>query len=143
MKRKSIIITCGIFVFIAIIAMLVFVFNGKTGTEQNSFNITGTWEVAAVVENNTPHLVDGEFMTFNESIASDFRDGNAKPYITSKYEVRVEDKLKLVLSDISREYIIDSKTDNHIRLYEGPNKFLVLLRQSDDSIILKSNKSSI
>lgn len=129
MKKKVVYIICGAVILAALIGMLIFIFNGNNAgsdDEQKTINLVGTWEVAAVVQNDTPTFADEEFMVFTEDKASNYRSGNSEPFASSSYEISADSKL--ILPDISRNYTIDQKTDNCVRLYETADKYLLLIR---------------
>lgn len=128
MKKNLIYIICGVVVVALLAAMLIFIFSGDDSSSQGenaAVNFEGTWEVAAVVQNETPTFVDKEFMVFTADKAESFKDGKTEAFASSAYEISAN---KLVLPDISREYIIDKKSDNIIRLYETTDKYLLLIK---------------
>lgn len=135
MKKKVVYIACGAVILAALIGMLIFVFSGNDGEktgEKDMVSLVGTWEVAAVVQNDVPTFVDEEFMVFDENKASNYRSGDSEPFASSSYEISADNKL--ILPDISRNYTIDKKTENYVRLYENADKYLLLVRYQNSDM---------
>ncbi len=126
MKKKAPIIVCGVVVIVAIIAMVVFVFSGSNDVPVESVNMEGTWKVAVYVNNGTVSIIDNEYMIFGEDSVSDYRDSTTEAYATSSYTI--DESLQLALPDISRNYSIEKYTENYVRLYEGQNVYMELIR---------------
>lgn len=133
MKKKVLFITCAVVALIAVAAMLIFVFSGNDdpAPEQKALDISGTWEVVAMVQNDSPVFLDGQYMTFLEDNAKCYKDGNKTPYAESSYNV--EGNI-LNLPDIGREYTVTVDTKNYIRLYESPEKWMVLIRYPNSDL---------
>lgn len=133
MKKKVLFISLAVIVFAAIVAMIAFVLSGNDdpGNEPYAFNISGTWAVVANVDNGSPLFIDGQFMTFSADSASSYKDGSKEPFVTSSYTI-VGNTLKL--SDISREYTFTVDTQNYIRLYESPTKWMILVRYPNSDL---------
>lgn len=126
MKKKvvwtvSMIVSLGL-----LVAMICFVLLGGHSKKTEVYDVTGTWKVVAMVENDVPVFLDCEYMTFNEPQACDYRDNLDTPFVTSKY--RVTEKNALELQDLGKKYVIEAKTDNICRLYEDDKKYLLLVR---------------
>lgn len=134
MKKKISFIICGIFVFIALICMIIFVLTGKSNDMGNTeiVNLIGTWEVAATVENSIPTFSENQFITFNETKASIYKDNNNEPYAMSTYEITTDNKLNL--PDISHNYVISEATNNCMSLYETKEKYMLLIRCKNDNM---------
>ena len=131
MKKKTLIITItSVFVLAAIITLLIFVFSGNPTADVKSVNLNGTWKVAAQFSNDSASLPENEFMVFTDDTATAHRDGAA--IATSKYEFSNGTNLKL--PDISREYTVERKTDNHIRFYESAAVYMDLIRYPNDDL---------
>lgn len=133
MKKKIGYIVCGFVVLALLVGMLVFVFSGsKDVTLPESINIDGVWEVAAVVENDNPIFIDNEYMVFEENSASAYKDEKPEPYAKSTFKITNDGQLSL--PDISRNYKVDKKTDNCIRLYENAEKYMILIRYPNSDL---------
>ncbi len=131
--RKRIAFSVSIvFIAAAIFAMLFFALSGKGSAEADAVNLSGTWEVAASVENGKAALAEDEFMVFEAEMAYAYREGSSEPYASSKYEVHSGKELTLRLPDISRQYVIDLKSENYICLYENPESHIRLIRYPDE-----------
>ncbi len=130
MKKKALYISCAAVVVAAIAVMLIFVLSGNNDenypNNKEPVDIAGTWEVAAVVQNEIPTFVDNEFMKFDTDKAYSYKNSNSEPYASSSYSIS-EDNI-LSLPDIGREYTIDNKNADYIRLYESAEKYMVLIR---------------
>jgi len=103
MKKKVIIGVVAAVVAIAIAVMLVFVFSGKNA--ENAFDLSGVWKVAANVNDGVVAIPQNEYMVFSHEEASDYRDGNTEPYVTSSYrsagdvlELQTSQELIILLS---------------------------------------------
>jgi len=127
MNKKVIYAICILFIVVVTGGLLIFVFSGdKDSEEVKKYDIKGTWEVIAQVEKDVPTYVDNQFMIFDSEKAYSYKDDTSKPYATSIYEVTEDNKV--VLSEISREYVLDGKTENYMRLYENKDKYLLLIK---------------
>lgn len=127
MKKNILYVLCAVVIIALLTAMLVFIFSGDHDTyESKTVELSGTWELVAVVQNDQPIFIENEFMIFTDSNADNYKNKSKEPYISSAYEI--SDGTKLILSDISKEYIIDKKTDNIMRLYESKDKYMLLIR---------------
>lgn len=136
MKKKNLIlIICAIIVVAALAASLIFVLSGNTdnpGSNENGkpISLTGTWLVAANYTNDAPVFTDGQFMIFTDSQASMYKDASGDAYAESSYTVNEANQL--ILSDISREYKVDQKTANCVRLYDTTNTYMLLVKNSKE-----------
>ncbi|MBQ8689030.1 MAG: hypothetical protein IJ515_01540 [Clostridia bacterium] len=92
--------------------------------ENTTSAFDGTWEIVSQVTASTHVLIDNQFVVIGNGSLSMYKDGSATPYATSSYKV---ENGKLILPDISREYDVEVKTANHIRLFAG-GAGLVLVR---------------
>lgn len=134
MKKKVICIICGIFIFVAIVAMIFFAVGGKDDMQQSqTISIEGTWKVAAYINNGEVSIIDFEYMVFANNIANDFRDGNELPFISSKYTFD-SNTMILELIDVSKKYTVERYTDNYIRLYETKEVYLELIRYPNEDM---------
>lgn len=124
MKRKLVFIFCGIFIVTAIVAMLIFIFSGKSGVSAEKVNMEGTWKVATYIKDGSTTLVNNEYMVFDAESVSNYRDGLI--YVTSRY--LIDDNLLMQLTDISRKYSIEKYTENYVRLYEDQSVYMDLIR---------------
>ena len=132
MKKKIIYIFCGIFLISMILFLTLFAISGEDLNSDIEIDIEGTWRVVTYVNNNTVELVENEFMVFSNGWAEAYRDGSIEPYASSSFIIDSSGKLEL--SDISRTYIIDDKSQNHIRLYENSNVYMYLIRYPEEDM---------
>jgi len=134
MNKKTLILTiCAILVVIALAVSLIFIFSGDTENPDQTggdkaFSLTGTWLVVANYVNDSPVFTDGQFMIFTDTNAAMYKDATGDAFAQSSYTVNEVNQL--ILSDISREYKIDKKTDNCIRLYDTATTYMLLVRNS-------------
>lgn len=126
MKKKVVVIACGVVIVAAIAAMLIFAFGGKNDVPAVTVNMEGTWKVVSYINNGNATIVDSEYMVFTADSVRDYRDGEAEPFVTSKYTI--DKNLLLQLTDISRKYTVEKRTENHIRLYESNEIYMELIR---------------
>ncbi len=133
MKRKILFITGTVIALIAIAIMLAFAFGGKDEPvpQPEPNNLAGTWEVVEIIDNDKPMFLDGQFMTFTESEAKSYKDGSKEPFATSSYKLTGN---TLKLPDIGREYTVTIDTENYIRLYESPTRWMVLIRYPNSDL---------
>ena len=139
MKKKAPWIIGGAILVVAVVLLIVFALGGKETAPTKEINLEGTWKVAVYVTNQTVNIVDQEYMVFDKETVKDYRDGATEPFVSSKYTLNEND---LSLSDISKNYTVDIRTDNYIRLYESENTYLELIRyqNSDMSTITVSSE---
>ena len=131
MKKKSvIIIAVSAFVLVAIAMLLIFVFSGNSMDDMKAIELNGTWKVAAYFSNGSPTLPENEYMIFNDDTATAYRDGAT--IATSTYSLTGGTILEL--SDISRQYTIERRTDNYIRLYESSSVYMELIRYPKEDL---------
>lgn len=130
MKKKVIIGVVAAVVAIAIAVMLVFVFSGKNA--ENAFDLSGVWKVAANVNDGVVAIPQNEYMVFSHEEASDYRDGNTEPYVTSSYRSAGD---VLELPDISRTYNIAQQTEGYISLYTNDTTFMTLVKAENEAIL--------
>ena len=131
MKRRGFLITGGIVVAAALIAMLVFVFSGNRAEDPTPIDLDGTWKVAVYTSDGNITIIENEYMVFHENVASDYRDGGSSPYAASKYTL---ENNELELPDISRKYTVDQKSGNYIRLHEKQGVYLDLIRYKNEDM---------
>lgn len=133
MKKTGIYILCTVIVVAAVAAALVFALGGKEDApEVQKPDLTGTWTVAAVYTNDTPTFTPGQYMVFSGTDAAMYKDGNATPFASSSYSVNEANQL--LLPDISREYKIDKKTANCVRLYENTTQYMLLIKHGSTTL---------
>lgn len=114
--------------------MILFILSGKNEMNTTFFNLVGTWEVVVSVEDKTVALVSNEFIIFDSDKVYNYKNNTSVPYISSKYEIDFDDEVVLKLTDISRKYVIDSKGENCINLYETPSKHICLIRRPNENL---------
>ena len=135
MKKKSIIIIASsVFVFVAIAALLFFVLSGNPNDDMKTIELNGTWKVASYFSNGSPTLPENEYMIFTDDVAIAHRNGVA--IATSTYSLT--NGTSLELSDIARQYTVERRTDNYIRLYESTNVYMELVRYPNDDLSVPS-----
>lgn len=130
MKKKTGIIVASAVVLVAIVALLIFVFSGKN--EVQTIDLTGVWKVTSNVVEGTVTIPQNEYMVFDGSIASDYRDGASTPYVTSKYNVSGD---VLELSDISRTYHLAVHNGAYVSLYTSENTFMTIVKAASEEIL--------
>lgn len=131
MKKKSImIIVVSALVCITIAALLIFVFSGESNDNVKTIELNGTWKVVAHFTNETPQLSENEYVTFTDDRAVARKDGAT--IADSAYTLTGGRKLEL--SDISRQYTLERRTDNYIRLYETESTYMDLVRYPNDDL---------
>lgn len=140
MKKKSIAIAvCSVLVVAALVVSLVFVFSGK-GEEPvaqgSKLNLKGTWLVVANYTNDSPVFIENQYMIFTDSEAAMYKNSTGDAFAKSSY--LINEANQLVLSDISREYKVEQKTDNCVRLYENANAYMLLVRNSSEERKIES-----
>ena len=136
MKKRSVFLIVGsILVVAAIAASLIFVFSGNdenggdiTDPPAKELRLNGTWLVVANYVNDAPVFIDNQFMIFTDTEAAMYKDTTGEAYAKSSYTV--DDANQLILSDLSRQYKIAQKSDNCIRLYDGTDTYMLLIRNS-------------
>ncbi len=133
MKKKSLaLIICAAFVVVALAVSLIFVFSGA-GKEpekepSNTVSLPGTWVVVASFTGDVPTYTDGQFMIFTNNHVALYKDPTGEAYAESDYTLNESGKMKL--PDLSREYRVDRKSENCVRLYENASTYLLLVRNS-------------
>lgn len=137
MKRKNLLwIAGGIFLAIAVVVMLVFVFSGDN-TPQNPdkemIKLDGTWKVAAYIQGSTYTLPEKEYFSFANDRACAYRGDTTTPFAESAYTLTASTypNLELNLSDIGRKYTVSVITDNYIRFYESSTVYTDLIRYAN------------
>lgn len=132
MKKPVIIAVCAV-VVVALIASLAFVFS-NSGEEpiQTKVDLGGSWKVVLVSNNEVPTFVEDQYVVFTADSVSFYKDDLTKANTTSNYVI--DDANYLKLADISREYVLDKKSDNCIRLYENAETYLALIRTASEKL---------
>lgn len=120
-------------VAVAIIALVVFVFSGKS--EKVSLELNGIWKVAKNVTDGSISIPQDEYMVFRDGEASDYRDGNPEPFVKSSYKISGD---VLELPDLSRTYHIAKQTEQYISLYTADDTYIALV-QADSEETLKGS----
>ena len=122
MKKKVCVGVAIAIVAVALIALIIFVFSGKSA--ETSLELNGVWKVAKNVTDGSISIPQNEYMIFSNGEASDFRDGNAAPFAKSSYRISGD---VLELPDISRTYHIAQKTEQYISLYTADDTYISLV----------------
>ena len=127
----------GIIVIAAIAISLIFVFSGN---ENNGGDITdppaeettleGTWRIVANFLNDAPVFVNDQYIIFTDKEVSMYKDATGEAYAKSAYTL--DEANQLSLSDLSKQYKLVKKTDSCIRLYDGTDTYMLLIRNSSD-----------
>lgn len=128
--KKSLVITLGVvFVVAALIVAIIFTLGGQEEPPKNEpASLEGNWLVPALYVNDVPTFVQNQSMSFSKDQASMYKDNSSTPFASSVYTIN--EAGQLILSDISREYKVDKKTDNCVRLYENATTYMLLVRNS-------------
>lgn len=129
MKKPIVIAICAAVVVVALVLSLLFVFSGKgkePAPQENDFSIVGTWHIVANITKGVPVFVEDQYVTFDATKAHMYKDATDDAYEESSYTIRKDGYL--VLNDTSAEYRMDCKTDNCIRLYDGADYYMLLVR---------------
>lgn len=125
MKKKGLIVSGGILIVAVIITSVFFILYGDKGNiSTTTVKLDGTWCVYQYAENK---IVD-EFMVFNNGSVSDYRAGSEDPYVISSYSY---DNGKLVLPDISKEFVVRVVSDNNIILVEPDTREWKMIKVSN------------
>ena len=139
MKKRSIFLIVGtILVIAAIAASLIFIFSGNdenggdiTQPPAQELSLKGTWHLVANFVKDVPAPVENQFVIFSDHQVSMFKDATGEAYAQSAYTLN--DANQLILSDISKEYKLSKKSDNCIRLYDGTDTYMLLVRNCTDA----------
>lgn len=132
MKKNVIYVACGSFIIIAVIGLLLFIFSGENLTEKKDFDIDGRWRVVTYINNGEVNLIENEFMIFSDNHADAYRDGKEQPYASSNFTINSSQQM--LLPEISKKYIIDIRSENHIRLYESADTYMYLIRYPNEDM---------
>ena len=142
MKKPVIIILAAVIVVAAIVVSLIFALGGSENEQKPQLlDVSGEWTVVAQYNNDVPTFVENQRMTFADGKAAMYKDGGAEPYAQSGYVVNEANRL--ILADISREYKIDKKTDNCIRLYENTATYMLLIKKGTASDSALNNEAVV
>lgn len=139
MKKKNLLfIAGGIFIAVALAAMLLFVFSGDENGESEavSIKLDGAWKVVAYIQAGTTNIPEQEYFVFSGDTANAYRNDKANPYATSTYTFTAGTypNWELNLPDISRKYTVSVVTDNYIRLYENSSVYMELIRYANNDL---------
>ena len=127
MKKKVCIGAAAVIVAIAIIALTVFVFAGKT--DKATLELDGVWKVVKSVTDGSMSIPQSEYMVFCDGEASDYRNGDPVPFAKSMYKIAGD---TLELSDISRTYHIAQQTEQCISLYTADDTYIALVKADSE-----------
>ena len=137
-KNNLLFVVGGIFIAIALIAMLLFVFSGDDNGEPEavSIKLDGAWKVVAYIQTGTTNIPEQEYFVFFGDTANAYRNDKANPYATSTYTFTAATypNWELNLPDISRKYTVSVVTDNYIRLYENSSVYMELIRYANNDL---------
>jgi hypothetical protein len=139
MKKRSVfMIVGGIIVIAAIAISLIFVFSGNdsnggdiTDPPAQELTLKGTWCMVANFVKDVPTPVENQYIIFSDTEVSMYKDATGEAYAKSAYTLNEANQLKL--NDISKEYKLVKKSDNCIRLYDGTDAYMLLIRNSSDN----------
>lgn len=139
MKKKNLLfVVGGVFVAIALIAMLLFVFSGDDNVELEAITIKldGAWKVVAYIQAGTTNIPEQEYFVFAGETANAYQNNKSTPYATSAYTFTAATypNWELNLPDISRKYTVSVITDNYIRLYESSSVYMELIRFANEDL---------
>ena len=137
-KRNLLFMAGGVFIVVALAAMLLFVFSGDKTAEPEAaaVKLDGAWKVAAYIQAGTTHQPEREYFVFSGETAGAYRNGESQPYAESAYtfSAAAYPNWELNLPDISRKYTVSVVTDNYIRLYENNSTYMELIRYANDDL---------
>ncbi len=132
-KQKILCAVSALIVLVALAAALIFVFSGDDVQPQTeTISLNGTWIVVGEYNNDVPVFADNQYMVFTGDSASVYKDDTDKPYAVSSYSIDAANQM--VLSDISREYKVEKKTEYCYRLYESSTKYMLLIKNCSDDL---------
>lgn len=138
MNKKLLFVAVGIFVAVALAAMLLFVFSGDDHgqPEAAGTKLDGAWKIVAHIHNGTTSIPDQEYFVFTGETAKVYRDNRSDPYAASTYTFTAATypDWELNLPDISRKYSVSVITDHYIRLYESSSVYLELIRYANENL---------
>lgn len=141
MKKKIIYVVGGIVLSVMILVLVLFAFSGDNTTSKQTVDVIGTWKVVTYVNNGQVTFAENEYMVFEGERAEAYRDGSNEPYASSNFTIDSSGVMKL--PEISRKYIVDNKSQNHIRLYETADAYICLIRCPNEDISNEENDASI
>lgn len=131
MKNKGYIFS-GVLLGLLIIAMIVFVIRVNNDSPVDNTFIEGSWKVLIHYDGETITPVDNEYLVFSAGTAYFYRDSLETPIVTTSYELGND--LILELKENSKQYKVEKKTDNHIRLYDSPTSSIYLIRHLEANL---------
>ena len=128
MKKNLWLIIGAVVVVAAIVASLIFVLTpGENEPQVVIPDLSGNWTVVATYTNDTPTYTDGQSAKFADGSVSFYKDGDTNnAYAISTYTIN--EAFQLSLPDMAREYKVDKKTDNVVRLCQDANTYMLLVR---------------
>lgn len=130
MKKKLPFIISGVVIVIIIAAMVIFAFTGRDDVSDELPNVEGVWKVAVRVSSGNVSVIDNEYIIFNSDTASCYRDGE----VFAESGFTLDTRLQMNLPDIGQKYSVVRYTDNYIRLDEGENTYMDLIRYGSFSM---------
>lgn len=137
-KKKLFFMAGGIFIAVALAAMLLFVFSGNDNeqSEAASIKLDGAWKVVAYIQSGITSIPEQEYFVFTEETAKAYQNDKSNPYATSTYTftAATSPNWELNLPDISRKYTVSVITDHYIRLYESSSVYLELIRYTNENL---------
>lgn len=128
MKKHLWLIIGAVVAVAAIVVSLVFVLTpGENEPEVVIPDLSGDWTAVATYVGDVPTYTDGQSAIFKDGVAYFYKDGQlTTPYAESAYTIN--EAFQMALPDIGREYKVDMKTDNVVRLYQDTNTYMLLVR---------------
>ena len=128
MKKNLALIIGAVVVVAAIVVSLVFVLTPNEDEPPVVIpDLSGDWTAVANYVDDVPTFTDGQYASFEDGVACFYKDGDRNtPYARSAYTVN--EAFQMSLPDIGREYKVDKKTDNCVRLYQDANTYMLLVR---------------
>lgn len=132
MKKRIVYAVCGIVLIAAVSLLIIFAFSGDSTSQNITVGVEGTWRVVTYVNNGAATLIENEYMVFSDGEANAYRDGNKEPYASSNFTI--DSSLIMNLPEISRKYTVDSRSKNHMRLYENADTYMYLIRYPNEDM---------
>lgn len=128
MKKHLWLIIGAVVAVAAIVVSLIFVLTPNENEPEVVIpDLSGDWTAVATYVGDVPTYTDGQYAAFKDGVAYFYKDGQlTTPYAESAYTIN--EAFQLALPDIGREYKVDKKTDNVVRLYQDTNTYMLLVR---------------
>ena len=130
--KKTVFISVGTVVVVVLISLaLVFALGGKDELpKEDPVSLEGNWVIAAMCVADHPEFVQNQTIVFTEDRVAMYKEDHSDPYASSTYSVSEAGTLSL--PDMSRQYRVDVKTNNCIRLYEDTTSYMLIIRNDGD-----------